>query len=313
MSSKAELEPHKLLWQQDINLIAEIRTLPSTFGRMYCINVVNAETTIPYPKVYVAYESFKDLLTKTTNQEDEKKAIWNVLTTRMIVVSHTVTGIDGKKSTRDYIKLQKNIHTGETPELALQKKKVRADTNIERVLKLYDDTTELGVRLTPVSAAIYANDEESANILINHLHRLPHIGLGEVDTCGRNALHMAAKYGCSLPLFHKILNSIYDVNAGNNWKMTALMFAANNKHLELVTALMKYPGIDLNFQGNFSQTALHYAVKIASPAIVAQLLSDSRIDTSLKDSDKRTPLMLAIEMGRDECAKILREHGASDD
>ena len=41
MSSKAELEPHKLLWQQDINLIAEVRKLPSTFGRMYCINVVN--------------------------------------------------------------------------------------------------------------------------------------------------------------------------------------------------------------------------------------------------------------------------------
>jgi ankyrin repeat protein len=249
-------------------------------------------------------------LTKTTNQEDEKMAIWDVLTTRMIVVSHTVTGTDGKKSTRDYIKLQKNIHTGETPELALQKK-VRADTNIKRILGLYGDTIVLGVRLTPLSAAIYANDQESADILLDHL--LPHIGLGEVDTRGRNALHMAAKYGCSLPLFHRILNSIYDVNAGNNWKMTALMFAVNNKHLELVTVLMKYPGINLNFQGNFSQTALHYAVKIASPAIVAQLLSDSSIDTSLKDSEKRTPLMLAFDMGRDECVKILKEHEASEE
>ena len=60
-------------------------------------------------------------------------------------------------------------------------------------------------------------------------------------------------------------------------------------------------------------TALHAAVLYNRPAILAQLVSDDRVDTSLKNNIYDTPLKLAIRSGRDECAKILREHGAPEE
>ena len=35
-----------------------------------------------------------------------------------------------------------------------------------------------------------------------------------------------------------------------------------------------------------------------------------RMDCSIKDEDNKTPLKFAIEMGHDECVKLLRDHGA---
>mgnify|MGYP001433622279 CR=1 FL=1 len=76
---------------------------------------------------------------------------------------------------------------------------------------------------------------------------------------------------------------------------------------------MNHPGIDLNVQNFFNSTALHWAVYKNRPAIVAQLVSDDRVDTSLKDKYNNTPLKIAIDYGRDECEKILREHGAPEE
>ena len=91
------------------------------------------------------------------------------------------------------------------------------------------------------------------------------------------------------------------------------MSAASNNRLDLVIALMNHPGIDVNVQDRYNFTALHAAVHYNHPAIVAQLLRGDRIDCSLKDYDNRTPLKLAIVWKRDECVKLLREHGAPED
>ena len=110
---------------------------------------------------------------------------------------------------------------------------------------------------------------------------------------------------------------IENVNAVTKKGLTALMTAAVNNHLDVVVSLMNHPGINLNVQGDKNMTALHVAVHKDRLAILAQLLSDHRIDTSLKDyfnGRKRTPLKLAKELGsRDECVKILREHGAPEE
>ena len=66
-------------------------------------------------------------------------------------------------------------------------------------------------------------------------------------------------------------------------------------------------------QNSDNFTALHWAVIKNRPAILAQLVSDDRIDTSLKDYNNYTPLKMAIVRGRDECVKILREHGAPEE
>ena len=185
-------------------------------------------------------------------------------------------------------------------------------TDYERALAMHSDTRGdvdwKNFLLTPLGAAIYAKDEDSAEALLDG-----RADPNEVDEDGGNALHMAAWKGCRPPLFHRILGMIHNVNAGDNCGATALMLAAEFNQLDIVVSLMNHPGIDVNVQDRSNWTALHYAVDNNRPAILAQLLSDDSIDTSLKDNYYGTPLKNAIVKGRDECAKILREHGAPEE
>ena len=154
----------------------------------------------------------------------------------------------------------------------------------------------------PLVAALEAKDEESAEALLDGGD-----DPNEVDGDGRNAFYVAAENGCRPPLFHRILGMIHNVNAGDNNGCTALMYAAENNHLDIVTVLMNHPGIDLNVQDRYNNTALHYAVDKDNPAIVSQLLSDDSIDTRLKDNINYTPLTIATYYKHVECEKLLRE------
>ena len=179
------------------------------------------------------------------------------------------------------------------------------ETDYERALTTYRNDNGK----PPLNAALEAKDEESAEALLDGGD-----DPNEVDEYGRNALYVAAWKGCRLPLFHRILGMIHNVNAVNNNGWTALMYAAAHNHLDMVVSLMNHPGIDVNVQDRLDNyTALHYAVSNNRPAIVAQLVSDDRVDTSLKDKINRTPLKLAIYRGHAECVKILREHGAPEE
>ena len=154
----------------------------------------------------------------------------------------------------------------------------------------------------PLCAALRAGDEDAAEALLDGGD-----DPNEVDGGGRNALCWAAKTGCRLPLFHRILGMIHNVNAGDNRGWTALMMAAESNHLDMVVSLMNHPGIDLNVQDIDNDTALHKAVANDRPAIVSQLLSDDSIDTRLKDNSNYTPWMIAIYYEHVECEKLLRE------
>jgi len=185
------------------------------------------------------------------------------------------------------------------------------ETNYERALAMHSDTRdEWNVLLTPLCAAIYAKDEESAEALLDGGD-----DPNEVDEEGKNALHVAAWKGCRHPLFHRILGMIHNVNAvtADIFRQTALMYAIWRNHLDMVVSLMNHPGIDVNVQNSDNCTALHYAVINNHPAILAQLVSDDRVDTSLKDNTNRTPLKYAIHWEHHELVKILREHGAPEE
>ena len=184
------------------------------------------------------------------------------------------------------------------------------ETDYERALTTYRNN----IRQPPLNAALEAKDEDAAEALLNGGD-----DPNKVDREGKNALHRVALKGCRLPLFNRILERIKNVNAvttnigcrTNGY--TALMFAAAYNDLDMVTALMQHPKIDLNVQNRDKETALHVAVYHDRRAIVAQLLSDDRVDTSLKEITTETPLSLAIAWKRAECVKMLREHGAPEE
>jgi ankyrin repeat protein len=168
-------------------------------------------------------------------------------------------------------------------------------------------------RLYPPLNVACEKYEEFAEALLNDGH-----DPNEVDFLGRNALNVASKKGCRLSLFHRILGMIHNVNAFDNRGETALIIAAKNNNLDIVTALMNHKDINLNSQSRtndtYNWTALHWAVFNNHLTIVTQLLSDYRIDSRLKTYKNWTPLMMAfIMIGRDECEKILREHGATEE
>ena len=196
----------------------------------------------------------------------------------------------------------RDVENGENKALRLA---CVGETDYERALTTY--RYDIG---PPLNAAIFAEDEESAEALLDGGD-----DPNEVDEDGRNALHRAAEKGCRLPLFHRILGMIHNVNAVNQYGATALMFAAGYNHLDMVVSLMNHPGIDVNVQNRWNETALHWAVRRNSLAIISQLLSDNRVDKSLKNFRNLTPLMIAINWGRgrEECVKILRENGAPEE
>ena len=195
----------------------------------------------------------------------------------------------------------RDVENGENKALRLA---CVGETDYERALTTY--RYDIG---PPLNAAIFAEDEESAEALLDGGD-----DPNEVDERGWNALFIAAGKGCSLPLFHRILDMIHNVNAVTNRGTTALMMAACHNHLNIVVSLMNHQGIDVNVQSSYNCTALHMAVSANSPATVAQLVSDDRVDTSLKTKNNwGTPLKQAIRLGHPECEKILREHGAPEE
>jgi hypothetical protein len=173
------------------------------------------------------------------------------------------------------------------------------ETDYERALAKHSDTRVFGVTLTPLSAAIYGKDEESAMVLLDGGD-----DPNEVDGGGMNALHIAAWKGCRPPLFQRVVARIHDVNTVDNDGWTALMYAAWKNQLDVVISLMNHPGIDLNVQNRYNYTALHWAVFKNDPAIVSQLLSDAKIDASLKDDDNRTALKCAIDFEHAKCVTM---------
>ena len=185
----------------------------------------------------------------------------------------------------------------------LRQKRQRQREAEEELDALYEGVDNFTPSSRPLNAALEVKDEKKARALLDSGEN-PR----EMDNTLYNALHIASREGCGLDLFSKILSKFKSkVNAGVYWHkgFTPLMFAVVNNHLDMVTALMQHPWIDLNVQNGLKRTALHLAVYRNHPVIVAQLLSGD-IDTSLKDNTNATPLTVAIRWNYDECARILR-------
>ncbi len=89
---------------------------------------------------------------------------------------------------------------------------------------------------------------------------------------------------------------------------TALMFAAEYGHLEVVIELIKDIKVELNLQNNHGMTALMLAIQNGHVKIAIKLLEDARSEINLQDTYGRSALMLAAQYNYLEVVtKLMKE------
>ena len=91
-----------------------------------------------------------------------------------------------------------------------------------------------------------------------------------------------------------------DVNAKGLDQWTALHFAANEGHYDVVCFLLSRPSIDKESTSTILRTPLHLAIIRGNLPIVRALIK-AGANKNAKDFDENTPLHLASEFGHFEC------------
>jgi len=171
----------------------------------------------------------------------------------------------------------------------------------------------------PLNAALKAHDEDAIDALLTGGEDRRSEDPNKINQYGQNALHIAAREGCSSHLFGQILNPILNKNAVAAGGVTALMVASQLGRLEMVKIILHlrtlFSGpVDLNVQDSSrGWTALHWAVNHEHLDVVHELLlrltpaSQSQIDITLRDSNGRTALDLAMENGNSDIIRLLQD------
>ncbi|KAF0697593.1 Aste57867_11731 [Aphanomyces stellatus] len=92
---------------------------------------------------------------------------------------------------------------------------------------------------------------------------------------------------------------------GDKATITALIYASNEGHIEVVRALLSCEGIDINATNNYGASALMYASKMGRTDVVRTLSGHEGIDVNALDKYGTSALMIASEKGRAEIVRIL--------
>ena len=100
-----------------------------------------------------------------------------------------------------------------------------------------------------------------------------------------------------------------DVNWSNLSGCTALHWASQMGHTEVVKLLLAHPHINVNVQCYFGQTPVAFACERGHLSAVKVLLSDPRVNMTVGDHEGATPLWKATYFGRLEVLKWLMASG----
>ena len=129
-----------------------------------------------------------------------------------------------------------------------------------------------------------------------------------------NSISKLIKYAeaGNLEKLHDLLGRGVDVNVKSGHGNTALAWASNSGHLEVVRALLNDEGVDVNIKDDAGATALYYASYMGHVEVVRALLNHEGVDVNIMDYDGCTALILAIEKGHLEVVRALLKHEAVD-
>ena len=174
---------------------------------------------------------------------------------------------------------------------------------LEQLLKGGAPVDELFCGMTPLQAAVTANQAGSAAVLLRYKANTE---VGSVE--GKTPLMEAAFQG-NPEMVRLLLQAGARPNVRATDGNTALAYCAlNNGSLEILQLLVK-AGAEPNM-GTFQKTfPIHVATVMATPEFVSGLLdAKAKIDVSNKDG--LTPLMLAAAAGKAPTVELLLRRGA---
>ncbi len=189
-----------------------------------------------------------------------------------------------------------------------------------------------------IYVAFEAENERAAALLLSY-----GASAEVLDSKGRSALGWAAKYGF-LGLVRLLLWRGCDPNYGAEWVLDSPILLAAGLAATTVLEVLLEAGADVNttslsgetplavaaFHGRLEaielllrngaqievidgegRTAVHWAVLGQHSAMAVKLI-DLGVDPTIKDGRGRNPLDMAMSMGRNEVAAVLREAGVVD-
>ena len=126
-----------------------------------------------------------------------------------------------------------------------------------------------------------------------------------IDEHGSTALIWAAEKGHTDIVDALLGVTGINVNTANMYGNTALIFATDKGHTDIVDALLAKEGLNVNFANEHGDTALTCAVDKGHTDIVKALLAKEGIDANAADQDGDTALTCAAAKGHIEVVNAL--------
>ncbi|PIG81822.1 hypothetical protein AARAC_011975 [Aspergillus arachidicola] len=120
---------------------------------------------------------------------------------------------------------------------------------------------------------------------------------------GETPLIVASRFGWERGVRLLVAYNLGDVNRGDDIGRTALWWAVDGGHIQIVSQLLKLLGIDLNKWDTWEgRTPIAVAAKKRDIALLKLLLSDARTNPNLQSFAHETPLHAAVR--RQDCTVV---------
>ena len=129
------------------------------------------------------------------------------------------------------------------------------------------------------------------------------------DLQQKKPIHYAA--ACESPsTLNVLLQMGANVNEFDKFKKTPLMMAARAGRKENVSLLLKNKNIQPNIKIRSGYTALHFAIENGHIDVVKLLIEEGKMNIELPGPERMTPLILAAKYGHEDIINYLIEQGA---
>lgn len=192
--------------------------------------------------------------------------------------------------------------------------KAVSERNVERVAELLKSQPDLEVKdqkgRTPLMLATYNNDNTIAEMLM--------VSGADVNAQDDmlNSPHLYGGASGNLAILKMTLSHGARFDVYNRYGGTALIPAAEKRHLDVVKLLTEVPKYPINHINNLGWTALMEAIILGTTGetqiAIVNVLIKAGADVNIPDNDGITPLRHAKKRGMKTIAQLLMDANAQD-